>query len=408
MDRPLGRRPSALLSPSTIPVSALETRAVMPWVVIDKVSKTFPDRRREVRALDRIELSVAERELLVLVGPSGSGKTTLLRLIAGLDQASSGSISIGGVDVTHIPPQDRGVAMIFQEHSLYPHMTVRANLAFGLELRKVPRAEIGRRVNEAAAFLGLEPLLERRPDALSGGERQRTALGRSLVLRPRVFLLDEPLSQLDAPLRAQMRREITRVHRELGTTMIYVTHDQAEAMTLGDRIAVIRGGVIEQTGKPLELYRNPNNLFVASFFGAPPLNLFAGTIEFKSGRRVFRWQPERGVAQGPNTLWDLPEAGCEALADGESVVLGLRPEHLRLLAPGEPNRPGEVAIPSRIEGVEPMGWETHVWLRSGGLEFSVRLVGSTPAPQPETECAALDLTQALLFDGRSGSRIERL
>ncbi len=377
----------------------------MPWVVIDKVSKSFPDHGREVPALDGVELAVAERELLVLVGPSGSGKTTLLRLIAGLDQPSRGTISIGGVDVTQVPPQDRGVAMIFQEHSLYPHMTVRANLAFGLELRKVPKAEIGRRVSEAASFLGLEPLLDRRPDALSGGERQRTALGRSLVLRPRVFLLDEPLSQLDAPLRAQMRREITRVHRELGTTMIYVTHDQAEAMSLGDRIAVIRAGVIEQTGKPLELYRSPNNLFVGSFFGSPPLNLFAGIIESSAGRRTFRWQAEDGRQEAPDALWDLPQAVGETEVHRGSVVLGLRPEHLRLLAPGEPNRPGEVVLRSRIEAVEPMGWETHVWLRGGGMEFSVRVVGSTPVPQSGAISAALDLSQAFVFDGRSGRRV---
>ena len=245
----------------------------MAQVVIEHLTKVFAGESGEpVRAVDGLSLVVEDREFLVLVGPSGCGKTTTLRLIAGLEEPTHGTISIGGRPVTNLPPKARDVAMVFQNPALYPHMTAYDNIAFGLTLRKCPKAEIQRRVMEAAELLGLNGCLPRRPQELSGGQRQRVAIGRAIVRRPALFLFDEPLSNLDAPLRAQMREEIARLHTQLGATMIYVTHDQVEAMTLGGRVAVLQAGVLQQVGPPVELYRHPANAFVARFIGALPMN----------------------------------------------------------------------------------------------------------------------------------------
>src|SRR5262245_54027493 len=246
---------------------------------IENLSRTFTVGRDEkVHAIQGVSLNIGEKELMTLVGPSGSGKTTLLRLIAGLEEPDSGTITLGGTILNPVPPKDRDIAMVFQNYALYPHMTVYENLAFGLKLRKVARAEIERRVREAAEMLGLIELLQRYPDALSGGQRQRVALGRALVRKSKIVLLDEPLSGLDARLRAQMRRELIQLQKQLGWTMLYVTHDQTEAMSLGNRIAVLHHGQIQQVATPRDLYLQPCNSFVAEFFGTPPMNFFAGTI----------------------------------------------------------------------------------------------------------------------------------
>ena len=245
----------------------------MARVVIENLTKVFKGLGGQViRAVDNISLAAEDQEFLVLVGPSGCGKTTTLRLIAGLEEATHGTISIGGRIMNGVAPKDRDVAMVFQNYALYPHMSAYENMAFGLKLRRCPKAEIERRVNEAAELLGLNGCLKRQPHELSGGQRQRVAIGRAIVRRPRLFLFDEPLSNLDAPLRAQMRDEIARLHGQLGATIIYVTHDQVEAMTLGDRVVVMQRGVIQQVGEPEELYRRPANPFVAGFIGALPMN----------------------------------------------------------------------------------------------------------------------------------------
>jgi ABC-type sugar transport system ATPase subunit len=251
----------------------------MASVLLQNLTKRFDGPGQQtIEALRALDLEVHDGELLVVVGPSGSGKSTLLRLIAGLEQPTAGSISIGGRQVDALPPQERNVAMVFQDHALYPHMTVRENLRFGLKLRKTPASEAASRVEQVVDLLGLNPLLERLPTALSRGEQQRVALGRAIVLRPSLLLLDEPLSNLDAPLRGQMRREIFKLQRALKTTMVYVTHDQAEAMALGDRIAVLAGGVRQQVDTPGKLYAKPASAFVARFFGTPPMNLIRGTV----------------------------------------------------------------------------------------------------------------------------------
>ena len=269
----------------------------MAQVVLEHLTKVFAGPRGEgIRAVDCVSLTVEDKELLVLLGPSGCGKTTTLRLIAGLEEATTGTVSIDGRVVNGVAPENRDIAMVFQNHALYPHMTAFENMAFGLKLRKVPRAEIAARVGEAAEILGLAACLERKPAALSGGERQRVALGRAMVRRPRVFLFDEPLSNLDAALRQQMRAEIARLRRRLVATMIYVTHDQDEALTLGDRIAVMKQGVIQQVADPMNLYRNPANLFVAGFVGSPPMNFFKGAVVSMRGGLFFQEQTPNGAA----------------------------------------------------------------------------------------------------------------
>jgi multiple sugar transport system ATP-binding protein len=303
---------------------------------------------RGQRAVDRVTLTVQDHELLVLVGPSGCGKSTLLRMIAGLEEVTAGEIRIGDRVVNDVPPRDRDIAMVFQNYALYPHMTVFDNLAFGLRRRHVPAPDVDRRVRAAADLLGLDPYLARKPRELSGGERQRVALGRAMVREPRVFLFDEPLSNLDAQLRVQMRAEIKRLHQRVKGTMIYVTHDQVEAMTLGDRIAVLRGGVLQQVADPFTLYDRPANAFVAGFIGSPPINFFTATLS-----------PSEPLALASNGLsLPLPEAFGTRLAAlrGRAVRVGLRPEDLVL----SPAGPGGV-LPARVEVREPLGNEVLVY-----------------------------------------------
>jgi multiple sugar transport system ATP-binding protein len=320
----------------------------MSEVVLDRACKSFAG---DVVALDDVSLTAHESELLVLVGPSGCGKTTTLRLIAGLDRPSSGSIRIGGREMHGVPPGRRDVAMVFQDAPLYPHMTVRKNLAFPLRAQRQPRAEIERRVDEAARLLGLLDLLERKPGALSGGQRQRVALGRSIVRRPRVWLLDEPLSDLDPGLRAQLRAEIKAMQRTLGITTIYVTHDQEEAMALADRLVVMRNGAVQQVGGPMALYRRPANRFVAGFLGSPGMNFIPGRLQSDGGECVFE--------HDAGSKLSLRDGLFESAAMGprQEVVLGVRPEHLRAASAAAP---ANHALSCRVVQVELLGDRANV------------------------------------------------
>jgi len=284
----------------------------MSRIVLDRITKLFGD---DVVAVDDVSIEIADGEFMVLVGPSGCGKSTILRMIAGLEEVTAGEITIGDRQVTDLEPKARDIAMVFQSYALYPHMTVEQNLAFGLKLRKTPKAELKQRVFDAAKILGLLPLLERRPAELSGGQRQRVAMGRAMVREPQAFLMDEPLSNLDAKLRVQMRGQLMLLHERLKTTTVYVTHDQVEAMTLGERVAVLRDGVLQQVDTPQQLYRHPANLFVAAFIGSPPMNLVEANV--RSGRLLFGG-------------WDLPSGeGVDLSAyEGKSVILGLRPSDM--------------------------------------------------------------------------------
>ena len=303
-------------------------------VVFDQVTKVFPG---PMVAVDDLTLKVGDGEFLILVGPSGCGKSTALRMVAGLEKISAGTISVGGDVINDIPPKDRDIAMVFQNYALYPHMTVERNLGFALRQRKTSKDELSRRVRSMAELLGLEELLKRRPGQLSGGQRQRVAMGRALVREPRVFLLDEPLSNLDAKLRVQMRAELKKLHQRLGITTIYVTHDQVEAMTLGDRIAVLSAGRLQQSGPPQDVYDRPANVFVAGFIGSPPMNLLRGSV---SG----------GLVEAGDLAFSR-----EGLADGP-VIVGLRPEGLRVVGDDDPGPGFEL----RVDVVEPLGDEVLV------------------------------------------------
>jgi multiple sugar transport system ATP-binding protein len=340
-------------------------------------------------AVKGVTLGVTEGEFLVLVGPSGCGKSTLLRMVAGLEEVTDGEIRIAGRRVNDVAPRDRDVAMVFQNYALYPHMTVFENLAFGLQLRKVAKDEIRRRVETAAGVLGLERYLERQPRELSGGERQRVALGRAMVREPKVFLFDEPLSNLDARLRVEMRAEIRRLHHRVGATMIYVTHDQVEAMTMGDRIAVLKSGELQQCADPRTLYTRPANTFVAGFIGSPPVNQFAGTVS-ADGATV-------DVAGAKLTLGALQRA---AVADrhGAGVSLAVRPEDLTLAA-------GAPGIAARVELVEPLGNETLVhWSSTVGALVSRITSGPVPGLGEQATLAAR-ADGVLLFDPATGAAL---
>ena len=362
----------------------------MATVSLEQVRKVYPNGHV---AVDDASFTIADGELLVLVGPSGCGKTTLLRMIAGLESISSGTLRIDGRVVNEVAPKDRDIAMVFQNYALYPHMSVAQNLGFGLHLRGTPKDEIARRVRDAARLLELEHRLDARPAALSGGQRQRVALGRALVREPKVFLLDEPLSNLDARLRLSMRVEIARLHRQLNTTTIYVTHDQVEAMTLGERIVVIDGGTIQQIDTPMNLYAKPANLFVAGFLGSPAMNLLHGRLHREDG-----WQlvlPHAALSIHP-----LP-ASASALAawHGRDIVLGIRPEHV------QPVAAMHAVLEAKVEVIEPIGHEVFLNLRFG----EQAIVSRVPPQQMPAPCTTLPLgfSQECLhfFDAQSGKRI---
>jgi len=361
----------------------------MARIALEHVDKTYPNGYVAARDLS---LEIADGELLVLVGPSGSGKSTVLRMMAGLEQVTAGAIRIGERDVTELPPQQRDIAMVFQNYALYPHMTVRENLGFGLMMRKQPRDVISRRVDAVAASLGLDALLDRKPAQLSGGQRQRVALGRAIVREPLAFLFDEPLSNLDAQLRVETRVELARLHRQLGATMVYVTHDQSEALTLGDRIAILKEGVLQQVATPMELYEHPGNKFVAGFIGSPSMNFFDGTLTRTGagGMCTFR---------GADLTIRVP---CEP-ATSERVYLGVRPQHLEVV--GE-TAVGEGSLRAEVGVVEPMGNEQIVYLTvpSGGRVVAVAPV--QPRIVPGEKVSVRVRPEGLhIFDAQTGKRI---
>ncbi|MCI0707156.1 MAG: sn-glycerol-3-phosphate ABC transporter ATP-binding protein UgpC [Ignavibacteriae bacterium] len=360
----------------------------MASVRLESVKKVYDGGQVAVHGMD---LDIHDKEFIVLVGPSGCGKSTTLRMIAGLEEVTEGTISIDGQAVNDAPPKDRDIAMVFQNYALYPHMSVYENMAFGLKLRKFPAKEIEQRVHEAASILGIENLLDRKPKALSGGQRQRVALGRAIVRKPKVFLFDEPLSNLDAKLRVQTRTEISKLHHRLAATMVYVTHDQMEAMTLGDRIVVMKDGHVQQIAPPLELYHHPCNKFVAGFIGSPAMNFFSGTLQRKNGV----------VFHADTNGFQLPveKKHHKQLSKhiGKSVTLGLRPEHI---APKPSGKAGKAKARVHVEVVEPMGNESLVYFTTGkdSIQYVARLNGIQIPDAGKTLDLAFDMSQAHFFD----------
>jgi multiple sugar transport system ATP-binding protein len=362
-------------------------------VRIKDLVKTYVDDRGRptFAAVKGINLDVSEGEFMVLVGPSGCGKSTTLRMVAGLEKITSGSISIGERVVNELEPKDRGIAMVFQNYALYPHMTIFNNMAFGLQLAKKKKDFILETVGRTSKALGLDQMLERKPQALSGGQRQRVALGRAIVRSPKVFLFDEPLSNLDAKMRVQMRSEISRLHAQLGSTMIYVTHDQVEAMTMGDRICVMKDGNIMQVADPLTLYRSPENVFVAGFIGSPPMNLLRGKVQRKNGGLVF----VENTDKNPITV---PLAGPVApLAEryvGKDIIFGIRPEHLSDEIKDVPTSP----LTSSVEIAEPMGSESLVYMKAGTGNLISRIHGEKLFHIGQEVTVHVNLEKVSLFD----------
>jgi multiple sugar transport system ATP-binding protein len=354
----------------------------MAGVAIRAVHKRFGS----THVIRGVDIGIADGEFCVLVGPSGCGKSTLLRMIAGLEEISEGEIAIGERVVNRMPPKERDIAMVFQNYALYPHMTVRDNMSFALLLAKQSKEEIGQRVRKAADILGLVPYLDRYPRQLSGGQRQRVAMGRAIVRDPQVFLFDEPLSNLDAKLRVQMRTEIKELHQRLKTTSIYVTHDQIEAMTMADKIVVMRDGVVEQTGDPLALYDRPANTFVAGFIGSPAMNMIPGTARDGGAGTQIEF--------GDAAILPLPRS---ARADpGQSVLYGIRPEHFAL---------GTTGVPVEVIVVEPTGADTQLYCRFNGQDVTATIKDRTDCHPGDRIHLAPDLARAHIFDAASGKRL---
>ena len=355
-------------------------------VKLTQVRKSFG----EIDIIRGVDLDIKHGEFVVFVGPSGCGKSTLLRAISGLEDITSGELRIGDQVMNHVDPSKRGIAMVFQSYALYPHMTVRENMGFALKHAGLPKADVASKVDAAAKVLGLEPLMNRKPKALSGGQRQRVAIGRAIVRDPEVFLFDEPLSNLDAELRVHMRIEIARLHRELGSTIIYVTHDQVEAMTLADKIVVLRAGVVEQVGAPLALYDNPSNTFVAGFIGSPRMNFFDGVV---TARGEFC---EIQLSGFDNARIQLP-MGVRPPAIGTEVTVGVRPEHF--------HDGGAASLPVTLELLEHLGSETYAYGRSSaGTMVVIECKNGRGLRTGQTLDARFDATKALLFD-KAGARI---
>ncbi len=357
----------------------------MASIAFQDVEKSFDG----VEALRGVTASVPDGRFVVLLGPSGCGKSTLLRLVAGLEELTGGDIAIDGQSVAEVAPRDRDVAMVFQNYALYPHRTVRQNLAFALRLRRAPKDEIVNRVSEVASVLGLESLLDRYPRQLSGGQRQRVAMGRAMVRQPRAFLFDEPLSNLDAKLRVQMRSEIKELHQRVRTTFVYVTHDQVEAMTLADEIIVLNEGRIEQIGAPLELYDRPANRFVAGFIGSPAMNFLEGIVEATEGSARF------AAEGGPS--FSLPPGHVSV---GPRITVGIRPEHIQLAQAGDGGRADAI-----VRLVEHLGHETLLVLDANGLEMTALLPRLTGAVAGDAVAIKVDPEQLHLFDHQKGERI---
>lgn len=354
----------------------------MAEVSVKQLRKSYGD----TAVIHGIDVDIPDGEFVVLVGPSGCGKSTLLRMIAGLEEITSGDITIGERRVNNLSPSERDIAMVFQSYALYPHKTVEANMGFSLKLRKLNKAEIKRQVAEAAEILGLTPYLKRYPRALSGGQRQRVAMGRAIVRNPQVFLFDEPLSNLDAKLRVQMRTEIRELHQRLQTTTVYVTHDQIEAMTMADRIVVLNGGHVEQIGSPLELYDRPKNKFVASFIGSPSMNLLDGEVTSVSDGMAT-------VSLGDAAL-NVPVR--DGVTTGRKISLGIRPEHLRL---------ADTGLPAKVRVVEPTGSEVHVVFQFQDQEITAVFRERHVLTPGDTVSLDVERDQVHLFDGTSGDRL---
>jgi multiple sugar transport system ATP-binding protein len=345
-------------------------------------------------AVKGINLDIQDGEFMVLVGPSGCGKSTTLRMLAGLESISGGTISIGDRVVNRVHPKDRGIAMVFQNYALYPHMTIFDNMAFGLKLAKKPKEFIQESVNKTAKTLGLEKMLERKPGALSGGQRQRVALGRAIVRDPKVFLFDEPLSNLDAKMRVHMRSEISRLHTQMTTTMVYVTHDQVEAMTMGDRICVMRDGSIMQVADPLTLYRQPENIFVAGFIGSPPMNLLKGKVQKLDGGLAFAEDGQTGALTIP-LRGKLENLAAKYI--GKPVIFGIRPEHLS----DQVSDPSHVPVTATVEISEPMGSESIVYFKSATGNLIARVPGEHLYHPGDQLTIQLNMDKVHLFDGET-------
>ncbi len=367
----------------------------MAQVILDNVVKRFG----KTDVVHGVSLTIADIEFLVLVGPSGCGKSTLLRMVAGLEEISEGKILIDGKVVNDIAPKDRGCAMVFQNYALYPHMNVYKNMSFGLTIKGVPKAEIDSRVQEAANILGIAELLTRKPHELSGGQRQRVAMGRAIVRNPSVFLFDEPLSNLDAKLRNSMRTEIKRLHQKVRSTIIYVTHDQVEAMTLADRIVVMRSGRVEQIGTPIELFEQPANTFVAGFIGSPPMNLLDGRlVQSDKGYEVI-------LSEGLRLPVPAKEQ-MQQMVDGRDVVFGIRTENIRPLFTGaRPPQTGEWTTKGLVEVIEPLGGETHLHCDIYGVKFTARCDGRQKIPAGSVMDFSFRLDAIHLFDAKSQQAI---
>ena len=372
----------------------------MAEVNLRKLVKIYPasGKNPPFKAVKEIDLDIQDREFMVLVGPSGCGKSTTLRMVAGLEEITGGEISIGGRVVNNVQPKNRDIAMVFQNYALYPHMTVFDNMAFGLKLQKRPKDEITRRVQEAADILGIQELLERKPKALSGGQRQRVAVGRAIVRNPKVFLFDEPLSNLDAKMRVSMRTEISKLHARLGATMIYVTHDQVEAMTMGDRICVMKDGNIMQVDEPLRLYNHPENMFVAGFIGSPPMNFLHGELMLEGGKT---WFIEDSSSENRIKLQlddRLAKAGAAFV--GKKIVFGIRPEDIAdALTVADPNP--DYSLQAKVEVSEPMGAETFLYLDSGAHSFIAKVHSGDKYDINQRVKLCVDMEKAHLFDPQS-------
>ena len=360
----------------------------MAEVVLDHVTKAFGS----VTAVNDLSITVFDKEYLVLVGPSGCGKTTALRMVAGLEEVTGGNIFIGDRLVNDVSPKDRDIAMVFQSYALYPHMNVYDNMAFGLKMRKLPKAEIVRRVKDAAGILGIEMLLDRKPKQLSGGQRQRVALGRAIVREPKVFLMDEPLSNLDAKLRVQTRAELIKLHQRLQTTIIYVTHDQVEAMTMGTRIAVMKDGLLQQLDTPRNIYARPTNMFVAGFIGSPAMNFFGVAAEVSNGSVALRGDGF-GVTLSGQMARDV------AAYNNRRMVMGIRPEHLGQLSRGEDEEHGE--LPATVDVVESMGSEQYVYLALGSKTFVAKLGADIPVKMGDRVRLSYPKSEVQLFDAET-------
>jgi multiple sugar transport system ATP-binding protein len=365
----------------------------MAKIVLRRVTKSFGQKV----AVDDLNLEVEDGEFVIVVGPSGCGKTTTLRMIAGFETPNMGTLHIGGTLMNHVPPKDRNLAMVFQNYALFPHMSVERNLSFGLRVRHVSKKEINTQVHEIAEMLGIRPLLDRKPAQLSGGERQRVALGRALLRKPQAFLLDEPLSNLDAALRTQMRFELKRIHAQFPVTTVYVTHDQVEAMTMADRIVLMNHGELQQVAPPETLYAEPVNVFAAGFVGSPKINLVSARIDHSGGRSALRC-----LATAIPVTTEI--ADQLRSAQSETVTIGIRPEDILPQSPMD-DAPGRAVISGTVEVIEPLGSETHIAVRVGDDILTCRTPPRSGLEMGSTVNLSFDIEQATIFDGTSGLRL---